>query len=154
MTLYVVVPIRFDSVTVSMKLTSLHTPCWENSIKQHEFLKMVMSNTSLSFHLPLSPRLTHPVLDVYVLSTDGQVQDFRFPQTSKGGASLQLSSNTVKVNSKNGEKHLFYVESFNHGFSIFHPLLYKWVFFLHLEKHTCLLSHWDSDEKIDTAWGY
>uniref|UniRef100_A0A8C3B218 Si:ch1073-186i23.1 n=1 Tax=Cyclopterus lumpus TaxID=8103 RepID=A0A8C3B218_CYCLU len=45
------------------------------------------------------------MLDVYVLSTDGQVQDFRFPQTSKGGASLQLSSNTVKVNSKNGEKH-------------------------------------------------
>ncbi|CAL8325573.1 unnamed protein product [Arctogadus glacialis] len=42
------------------------------------------------------------VLDVYVLSTDGQVQDFRFPQTSKEGASIQLSSNTVKVNSKNG----------------------------------------------------
>uniref|UniRef100_A0A665W967 Si:ch1073-186i23.1 n=1 Tax=Echeneis naucrates TaxID=173247 RepID=A0A665W967_ECHNA len=45
------------------------------------------------------------MLEVYVLSTDGQVQDFRFPQTSKGGASLQLSSNTVKVNSKNGENH-------------------------------------------------
>lgn len=43
------------------------------------------------------------VLDVYVLSTDGQVHDFRFPQTNKGGATLQLSSNTVKVNSKNGE---------------------------------------------------
>lgn len=59
-----------------------------------------MSNT----FLPLSPRLLPlSVLEVYVLSTDGQVQDFRFPQTSKGGASLQLSSNTVKVNSKNGE---------------------------------------------------
>uniref|UniRef100_A0A8C4IM11 Latrophilin-2 n=1 Tax=Dicentrarchus labrax TaxID=13489 RepID=A0A8C4IM11_DICLA len=46
------------------------------------------------------------MLDVYVLSTDGQVQDFRFPQTSKGGASLQLSSNTVKVNSKNGETNI------------------------------------------------
>ncbi|KAM8850021.1 adhesion G protein-coupled receptor L2b.1 isoform 4-T5 [Spinachia spinachia] len=49
------------------------------------------------------------VLDVYVLSTDGQVQDFRFPQTSRGGASLQLSSNTVKVNSKNGVAKLVFV---------------------------------------------
>ncbi|XP_031721070.1 adhesion G protein-coupled receptor L2b.1 isoform X12 [Anarrhichthys ocellatus] len=49
------------------------------------------------------------MLDVYVLSTDGQVQDFRFPQTSKGGASLQLSSNTVKVNSKNGVAKLVFV---------------------------------------------
>lgn len=84
-----------------------------------------MSNASLSFHLPLPPRLTHPVLDVYVLSTDGQVQDFRFPQTSKGGASLQLSSNTVKVNSKNGEKFFLNVESFNHVFSFFLLLHYK-----------------------------
>ncbi|XP_078120078.1 adhesion G protein-coupled receptor L2b.1 isoform X2 [Sander vitreus] len=49
------------------------------------------------------------MLDVYVLSTDGQVQDFRFPQTSKGAASLQLSSNTVKVNSKNGVAKLVFV---------------------------------------------
>ncbi|XP_055359980.1 adhesion G protein-coupled receptor L2-like isoform X13 [Betta splendens] len=49
------------------------------------------------------------MLEVYVLSTDGQVQDFRFPQTSKGGASLQLSSNTVKVNSKNGVAKLVFV---------------------------------------------
>ncbi|XP_062413829.1 adhesion G protein-coupled receptor L2-like, partial [Pungitius pungitius] len=49
------------------------------------------------------------MLDVYVLSTDGQVQDFRFPQTSRGGASLQLSSNTVKVNSKNGVAKLVFV---------------------------------------------
>ena len=61
-----------------------------------------MSNTFL-FLIPLT--FYHlSVLDVYVLSTDGQVQDFRFPQTSKGGASLRLSSNTVKINSKNGEK--------------------------------------------------
>lgn len=88
--------------------------------KQHELPKTLMSNASLSFHLPLSPPLTHPVLDVYVLSTDGQVQDFRFPQTSKGGASLQLSSNTVKVNSKNGKKHLFNnVEFFKSWFQLF-----------------------------------
>ncbi|XP_034038375.1 adhesion G protein-coupled receptor L2-like isoform X6 [Thalassophryne amazonica] len=49
------------------------------------------------------------MLEVYVLSTDGQVQDFRFPQTSRGGASLQLSSNTVKVNSKNGVAKLVFV---------------------------------------------
>ncbi|XP_038159793.1 adhesion G protein-coupled receptor L2-like isoform X10 [Cyprinodon tularosa] len=49
------------------------------------------------------------VLDVYVISTDGHVQDFRFPQTSKGGATLQLSSNTVKVNSKNGVAKLVFV---------------------------------------------
>ncbi|CDQ58667.1 unnamed protein product [Oncorhynchus mykiss] len=49
------------------------------------------------------------MLDVYVLSTDGQMQDFRFPQTSKGGASIQLSANTVKVNSKNGVAKLVFV---------------------------------------------
>lgn len=43
------------------------------------------------------------VLDVYVLSTEGHVQDFKFPQTSKGGATIQLPANTVKLNSKNGE---------------------------------------------------
>lgn len=59
---------------------------------------MVLMRSRLS--LPVS---SLSVLDVYVLSTDGQVHDFRFPQTNKGGATLQLSSNTVKVNSKNGE---------------------------------------------------
>lgn len=49
------------------------------------------------------------MLDVYVISTDGQVQDFRFPQTSKSGGFLQLSSNTVKVNSKNGVAKLVFV---------------------------------------------
>uniref|UniRef100_A0A665WAL9 Adhesion G protein-coupled receptor L2a n=1 Tax=Echeneis naucrates TaxID=173247 RepID=A0A665WAL9_ECHNA len=43
------------------------------------------------------------ILDVYVLSTDGQVQDFKFPQSSKGGISIQLSANTVKLNSRNGK---------------------------------------------------
>uniref|UniRef100_A0A8B9KQJ5 Adhesion G protein-coupled receptor L2b, tandem duplicate 1 n=1 Tax=Astyanax mexicanus TaxID=7994 RepID=A0A8B9KQJ5_ASTMX len=49
------------------------------------------------------------MLDVYVLSTDGQVQDFRFPQSSKGGATIQLSANTVKLNSKNGVAKLVFV---------------------------------------------
>lgn len=50
---------------------------------------------------PAFPHLA--VLDVYVLSTDGQVQDFKFPQSSKGGVSIQLSANTVKLNSRNGK---------------------------------------------------
>ncbi|KAI1891975.1 hypothetical protein AGOR_G00149240 [Albula goreensis] len=49
------------------------------------------------------------ILDVYVLSTDGQVQDFRFPQTSKGGISIQLTANTVKLNSRNGVAKLVFV---------------------------------------------
>uniref|UniRef100_A0A8C9S366 Adhesion G protein-coupled receptor L2 n=1 Tax=Scleropages formosus TaxID=113540 RepID=A0A8C9S366_SCLFO len=49
------------------------------------------------------------VLDVYVLSTDGQVQDFRFPQSSKSGVSIQLSAKTVKYNSKNGIAKLVFV---------------------------------------------
>lgn len=60
------------------------------------------------------------VLDVYVLSTDGQVQDFRFPQTNKGGATLQLSSNTVKVNSKNGKKNANAAETFNYDEAFLH----------------------------------
>ncbi|TRY86708.1 hypothetical protein DNTS_032380, partial [Danionella cerebrum] len=49
------------------------------------------------------------VLDVYVLSTDGQIQDFKFPQSSKRGASIQLSANMVKLNSKNGVAKLVFV---------------------------------------------
>ncbi|KFQ37399.1 Latrophilin-2, partial [Merops nubicus] len=36
------------------------------------------------------------VLDVAVLITEGQVQDLKFPQGSKGGNSIQLSASTVK----------------------------------------------------------
>uniref|UniRef100_A0A673YID7 Adhesion G protein-coupled receptor L2 n=1 Tax=Salmo trutta TaxID=8032 RepID=A0A673YID7_SALTR len=55
------------------------------------------------------------ILDVYVLSTDGQVQDFKFPQASKGGVSIQLSSNTVKLNSRNGVAKLVFVMYKNLG---------------------------------------
>lgn len=54
------------------------------------------------------PLCNFAVLDVYVLSTDGQVQDFKFPQSSKGGVSIQLSANTVKLNSRNGKLSLTY----------------------------------------------
>ncbi|XP_067218567.1 adhesion G protein-coupled receptor L2-like isoform X1 [Chanodichthys erythropterus] len=49
------------------------------------------------------------MLDVYVLSTDGQIQDFRFPQNSKRGATIHLSANMVKLNSKNGIAKLVFV---------------------------------------------
>ncbi|XP_078801937.1 adhesion G protein-coupled receptor L2 isoform X5 [Oryzias latipes] len=49
------------------------------------------------------------ILDVYVLSTDGPVQDFKFPQSSKNGISIQLSANTVKLNSRNGIAKLVFV---------------------------------------------
>ncbi|XP_013889001.1 adhesion G protein-coupled receptor L2 isoform X11 [Austrofundulus limnaeus] len=49
------------------------------------------------------------ILDVYVLGTDGQVQDFKFPQYSKSGISIQLSANTVKLNSRNGIAKLVFV---------------------------------------------
>jgi hypothetical protein len=56
---------------------------------------------------PSSPSLFslfYPVLEVAVLSTEGQVQDFKFPLGLKGlGSSIQLSANTVKQNSRNGE---------------------------------------------------
>lgn len=55
------------------------------------------------FLKPLSAPVLTAVLDVYVLSTDGPVQDFKFPQSSKNGISIQLSANTVKLNSRNGK---------------------------------------------------
>ncbi|XP_029683813.1 adhesion G protein-coupled receptor L2 isoform X16 [Takifugu rubripes] len=49
------------------------------------------------------------ILDVYVLSTDGQVQDFKFPQSNEDGISIHLSANTVKLNSRNGVAKLVFV---------------------------------------------
>ncbi|XP_024134043.1 adhesion G protein-coupled receptor L2 isoform X31 [Oryzias melastigma] len=49
------------------------------------------------------------ILDVYVLSTDGPVQDFKFPQSNRNGISIQLSANTVKLNSRNGIAKLVFV---------------------------------------------
>ncbi|KAM5265058.1 adhesion G protein-coupled receptor L2 isoform 16-T42 [Hipposideros larvatus] len=50
------------------------------------------------------------VLEVAVLSTEGQVQDFKFPLGIKGaGSSIQLSANTVKQNSRNGLAKLVFI---------------------------------------------
>ncbi|XP_015706842.1 adhesion G protein-coupled receptor L1-like, partial [Coturnix japonica] len=44
------------------------------------------------------------VLEVTVLSTEGQLQELVFPQELGGGESfIQLSANTLKQNSRNGE---------------------------------------------------
>ncbi|XP_019357055.1 PREDICTED: adhesion G protein-coupled receptor L2 isoform X5 [Gavialis gangeticus] len=49
------------------------------------------------------------VLEVAMLSTEGQVQDLKFPQGSKGGNSIQLSSSTIKQNSRNGLAKLVFI---------------------------------------------
>nr|XP_028588820.1 adhesion G protein-coupled receptor L2 isoform X8 [Podarcis muralis] len=51
----------------------------------------------------------HIVLEVAVLSTEGQVQDLKFPQGNAGGNSIQLSSNTVKQNSRSGLAKLVFI---------------------------------------------
>ncbi|KAF3819691.1 hypothetical protein GH733_015200 [Mirounga leonina] len=49
-------------------------------------------------------------MEVAVLSTEGQVQDFKFPLGIKGaGSSIQLSANTVKQNSRNGLAKLVFI---------------------------------------------
>ncbi|XP_031756725.1 adhesion G protein-coupled receptor L2 isoform X20 [Xenopus tropicalis] len=49
------------------------------------------------------------ILEVAVLSTEGQVQELKFPQGSKGGNLIQLSANTVKQNSRNGLAKLVFI---------------------------------------------
>ncbi|XP_062834184.1 adhesion G protein-coupled receptor L2 isoform X8 [Anolis carolinensis] len=51
----------------------------------------------------------HIVLEVVALSTDGQVQDLKFPQGNAGGNSIQLSSSTVKQHSRNGVAKLVFI---------------------------------------------
>ncbi|KAM4640812.1 adhesion G protein-coupled receptor L2 isoform 4-T6 [Discoglossus pictus] len=58
-------------------------------------------------------RVTMPteniILEVAVLSTEGQVQELKFPQGNKGGNLIQLSANTVKQNSRNGLAKLVFI---------------------------------------------
>ncbi|XP_056671419.1 adhesion G protein-coupled receptor L2 isoform X6 [Monodelphis domestica] len=49
------------------------------------------------------------VLEVAVVSTEGQVQDLKFPQGNKVSNSIQLSANTVKQNSRNGLAKLVFI---------------------------------------------
>lgn len=43
------------------------------------------------------------VLEVTVLNTEGQVQELVFPQEYPSENSIQLSANTIKQNSRNGQ---------------------------------------------------
>ncbi|XP_029473871.1 adhesion G protein-coupled receptor L2 isoform X10 [Rhinatrema bivittatum] len=49
------------------------------------------------------------ILEVAVLNTEGQVQDLKFPQGSKEGNLIQLSANTLKLNSRNGQAKLVFI---------------------------------------------
>lgn len=55
---------------------------------------------------PNPPALPCPVptvLEVTVLNTEGQVQELVFPQEYPSENSIQLSANTIKQNSRNGQ---------------------------------------------------
>uniref|UniRef100_A0A4W5MZU7 Adhesion G protein-coupled receptor L2-like n=1 Tax=Hucho hucho TaxID=62062 RepID=A0A4W5MZU7_9TELE len=82
---------------------------WEdmNSTEQTHAATMLLDTLEEGAFI-LADNLIEPLVWP-TISTDGQMQDFRFPQTSKGGASIQLSANTVKVNSKNGVAKLVFV---------------------------------------------
>lgn len=49
------------------------------------------------------PSSVPTVLEVTVLNTEGQVQELVFPQEYPSENSIQLSANTIKQNSRNGQ---------------------------------------------------
>lgn len=53
----------------------------------------------------------HTVLEVTVLNTEGQVQELVFPQEYPSENSIQLSANTIKQNSRNGQCPLYPAQS-------------------------------------------
>lgn len=91
---------------------------------------LILFSLHLSSIIHPFPLCTFAVLDVYVLSTDGQVQDFKFPQSSKGGVSIQLSANTVKLNSRNGKLFLTYQKKKNGKLVLVAQSAIKWLFFV------------------------
>lgn len=46
--------------------------------------------------------LLHTELEVARLSTDGNLEDLKFPQNLGHGSAIQLSANTLKQNGRNG----------------------------------------------------
>lgn len=46
--------------------------------------------------------LLHTELEVARLSTDGNLEDLKFPQNMGHGSAIQLSANTLKQNGRNG----------------------------------------------------
>ncbi|XP_069497718.1 adhesion G protein-coupled receptor L2 isoform X4 [Ambystoma mexicanum] len=94
--------------------------CWKdmNSSEQAHAATMLLDTLEegafvLADNLVEPTRVSMPtdniVLEVAVLSTEGQVQDLHFPQGIKGGNLIQLSANTVKQNSRNGLVKLVFI---------------------------------------------
>ncbi|XP_078500957.1 adhesion G protein-coupled receptor L2 isoform X4 [Lissotriton helveticus] len=123
-------PIERDSVgrsynkaivdTVDNLLRPEALECWKdmNSSEQAHAATMLLDTLEegafvLADNLAEPTRVSMPtdniVLEVAVLSTEGQVQDLQFPQGNKGGNLIQLSANTVKQNSRNGLVKLVFI---------------------------------------------
>ncbi|XP_063137323.1 adhesion G protein-coupled receptor L2 isoform X27 [Rattus norvegicus] len=100
--------------TVDNLLRAETLDCWKhmNSSEQAHTATMLLDTLEegafvLADNLLEPTRVSMPtdniVLEVAVLSTEGQVQDFTFHLGFKGAfSSIQLSANTVKQNSRNG----------------------------------------------------
>ncbi|XP_043929352.1 adhesion G protein-coupled receptor L2 isoform X6 [Protopterus annectens] len=107
-----------DTVGNLLRLEALQSWKDMNSTEQTHTATMLLDTLEegafvLADNLKEPSRVTVPtdniILEVAVLSTDGQVQDFKFPQGSTTGNSIQLSASTVKQNSRNGITKLVFI---------------------------------------------
>ncbi|XP_074858939.1 adhesion G protein-coupled receptor L2 isoform X3 [Carettochelys insculpta] len=107
-----------DTVDNLLRLEALESWKDMNSSEQAHAATMLLDTLEegafvLADNLLEPTRVSMPteniVLEVAVLSTEGQVQDLKFPQGSKGGNLIQLSANTVKQNSRNGLAKLIFI---------------------------------------------
>lgn len=84
------------------KYTSLHLSCTSKQKQPAKNVSLYKEMYKADSEQKCILLLVSVVLEVAVLSTEGQVQDLKFPQGNAGGNSIQLSSSTVKQNSRNG----------------------------------------------------
>lgn len=73
---------------------------------------------------PVITCLLQTELEVARLSTDGNLEDLKFPQNMGHGSSIQLSANTLKQNGRNGKCNvvLLYV-----SFELVNALYYSYI---------------------------
>ncbi|XP_075038072.1 adhesion G protein-coupled receptor L2 isoform X4 [Mixophyes fleayi] len=107
-----------DTVDNLLKFDALQSWRDMNSSEQTHAATMLLDTLEegafvLADNLAEPTRVTMPteniILEVAVLSTEGQVQELKFPQGNKGGNLIQLSANTVKQNSRNGLAKLVFI---------------------------------------------
>ncbi|XP_063795061.1 adhesion G protein-coupled receptor L2 isoform X10 [Pseudophryne corroboree] len=107
-----------DTVDNLLRFDALQSWRDMNSSEQTHAATMLLDTLEegafvLADNLADPTRITMPteniILEVAVLSTEGQVQELKFPQGSKGGNLIQLSANTVKQNSRNGLAKLVFI---------------------------------------------